>query len=149
MRVTPIESLEQLRAEIQLLKQQRAEQELYFVQKKDNIKEALNSPFTFIKKLGLFLGVNRSTPATSDWSTALARFVVPFILNRTILRGKGALLKSILALISQRMINPSVINQNKLANMAGKLSDWIGAFLQKSRKKKTVDYGIPPDSETY
>lgn len=152
MIVTRIENLEQLRAEIQLLKQKRAEQELYFIQKKENIKEAFNSPFTFIKKLGLFFGVNKSTKTSgisADWATALARFVIPFILNKTLLRGKGAMLKSLFALISQKAINPAIFNQGKIMGVAGKVSEWIGDFISKTKRKKRMDYGIPPDSETY
>ncbi len=151
MMLTPIENIEQLRAEIQLLKQKRAEQELYFIHKKESLKEALNSPFTFIKKMGLFFGVTKSKNAVigADWTTALARFVVPFILNKTILRGRGAILKSLFMLVSQKAINPSVINQNKIAGVVGKVSDFVNALLQKNRKRKNVDYGIPPDSETY
>lgn len=151
MIVRPIENIEQLRAEIQLLKQKRAEQELYFLHKKESLTEALKSPFTFIKKMGLFFGVNKSKSAAigADWTTALARFIVPFILNKTILRGKGGLLKSLFTLASQKVINPSVINQHKIASVAGKVSDFVSMLLQKSRRKKRVDYGIPPDSETY
>lgn len=147
-----IENLEQLRAEILLLKQQRAEQELYFAEKKESIKEAFKSPFTFIKKVGLFFGISKnakSSGVSADWATALARFVIPFMLNKTLLRGKGAMIKSLFALISQKAINPAIFNQSKVLGVADKVSEWIGSLVAKTKRKKRIDYGIPPDSETY
>ncbi|QEK52391.1 hypothetical protein FYC62_12560 [Pedobacter aquae] len=64
------------------------------------------------------------------------------------LRGNGLFLKSVLTLISQRAINPQNVNQYKLSNLIDKVSSWINSTI-KSKKKQDVDYGIPPDSETF
>jgi len=141
-----IENLQQLQAEIELLKLKKAEQELYFKNKKESIKASLKSPFTFIKKITGLLKNNDNIHA--DWATALARVSIPFLLNKTLLRGKGAVLKSILTILSQKAINPAIFNQNKLMSVVDKVSDWVGKILPK-RRKEAVDYGIPPDSETY
>ncbi|ADY53319.1 hypothetical protein Pedsa_2778 [Pseudopedobacter saltans DSM 12145] len=143
-----ITNLQQLEAEIELLRLRKAEQELFFKEKKERFNEALKSPFTFFKKASRFLTNNQNIH--SDWATALARVSIPFLLNKTLLRGKGALLKSILTLISQKAINPAIFNQTKLFGAVEKVSDWVSKIMPKKKKKETdVDYGIPPDSETY
>lgn len=148
-----IENIQQLRAQIRMLRVQQAEQELYFLAKKQSFNDALKSPFSFLKKIGYFFGFNTKeqdgrTPKNADWVTSLARVLVPLALNKTLLRGNGLFLKSILTLISQRIINPQNVNQNKLSNLIDKLSSWINSTL-KSKKKQDTDYGIPPDSETF
>jgi len=151
-----IENIEDLRAEIQLLKFRKAEHELYFVQKKESIKKTISSPLVFFKKIKSFLGgksqtglSNSSTPHDSDWATTLARVVVPFLLNKTLLRGNGLIIKSLLGIISQKAINGETVNKVKVAGWIDKASSWINSTLKKSEKKKKIDYGIPPDSETY
>ena len=148
-----IENLQQLRAQIKTLRLQQAEQELYFLEKKQSFQEAIKSPFKFLKKVGSFLGFNSKekqgvSPKNADWVTSLARIFVPFVLNKTLLRGNGLFLKSVLTLISQRAINPQNVNQHTLSSLIDKVSSWINSTL-KSKKKKDIDYGIPPDSETF
>jgi len=150
---TNIENIQQLRAQIKSLRLQQAEQELYFLKKKQSFKDAIESPFTFLKKIGSFLGFNTPkqhgiNPKNADWVTSLARILVPMVLNKTLLRGNGLFLKSVLTLLSQRVINPQNVNQNKLSSLIDKASSWINSTL-KSKKKPTIDYGIPPDSETF
>ncbi len=151
-----INNLEDLRAEIQLLKFQKAEHELYFVQKKESIKKTFSSPFNFFKQIKSFVGGKSQTGLTSnaarhdsDWTTILARVVVPFFLNKTILRGNGLVVKSLLGLISQKAINGETFNKIKVAGWIDKATGWVNSTLKKSEKKKKIDYGIPPDSETY
>lgn len=148
-----IENLQQLRAQIKTLRLQQAEQELYFLEKKQSFTDAIKSPFAFLKKIGSFLGFNNKeqqgiVPKNADWVTSLARIMVPLFLNKTLLRGNGLFLKSLLTLISQRVISPQNVNQYKLSSLIDKVSSWINSTI-KSKKKKDVDYGIPPDSETF
>lgn len=142
-----IENLQQLQAEIELLKLKKAEQELYFKNKKESFRASLKSPFSFIKKITGLLKNNDNNSIHADWATALARVSIPFLLNKTLLRGKGAILKSVLTLLSQKAINPAIFNQDKLMGAVEKVSDWVGKILPKKRKE-ALDYGIPPDSET-
>ena len=142
-----IENLQHLQDEIALLKLKKAEQELYFIEKKDSLKESLKSPFTFMKKAMGILKGNENIHA--DWTTALARISIPFLLNKTLLRGKGAILKSLITLLSQRVINPAIVNQNKVFGAVEKISGLVGRILNKKVKSRKQDYGIPPDSETY
>lgn len=155
---TKIETLEQLRSEIRLLKLKKAEDELYFHQKKEHYKKMLTSPFASLKKAGSYLGFGNSEkdtyqhdPKNADWATTVARVFIPFLLNTTVLRGKGIIMKSLMTLFSQRVINSQNFNQNVLSKWIDKATDLVNS----SRKKKPVsataklDYGIPPDSETY
>lgn len=152
-----IENIEDLRSQIKLLKLQKAEHELYFVQKKDSIKKTFSSPLTFFKNMKSFFGLGADSSNInqtgaqhgSDWTTVLARVVVPFLLNKTVLRGNGLVIKSLLGLISQKAISGETFNKFKFAGWIDNASNWINSTLKKSEKKKKIDYGIPPDSETY
>jgi hypothetical protein len=151
-----IENIEDLRAEIQLLKFQKAEHELYFVQKRESIKKTFSSPFDFFRNVKSFLkGKSEAGPGNtsarhdSDWTTAIARVVVPFLLSKTILRGNGLMIKSLLGLISQKAISGETFNKVKISGWIDKATHWVNSTLKKSEKRKRVDYGIPPDSETY
>lgn len=153
---TRIENIEDLRAEIQLLKLQKAEHELYFVQKRESLKKTFSSPFDFFRNVRSLLGGkpetgtgNVSARHDSDWTTVIARVVVPFILSKTILRGNGIMIKSLLGIISQKAINGETFNRVKISGWIDKATHWINSTLKKSEKRKRVDYGIPPDSETY
>jgi hypothetical protein len=153
---TRIENIEDLRAEIQLLKFQKAEHELYFVKKRESLSKTFSSPFEFLRNVKSFLTGkggpgqgNTSVKHDSDWTTVIARVVVPFLLSKTILRGNGLMIKSLLGIISQKAINGETFNKVKISGWIDKASHWINSTLKKSEKKKRVDYGIPPDSETY
>ncbi|MFD1629612.1 hypothetical protein [Pseudopedobacter beijingensis] len=142
-----IQNLQQLRAEIQVLRQKKIEQELYFSQKKESLQEAVRSPFKFARKMVNFFSGGKANEIQADWTTAMLRFAIPFLLNKTLLKGKGGIIKSAIALISQKAINPSLFNQATISGLVDKVSGWVSNILP-GRKKKEVDYGIPPDSET-
>lgn len=153
-----IQNIEDLRAEIKLLKLQKAEYELYFSQKRESIKQTFSSPFAFFRNIKSLIGggsfsknlSDNGASHQSDWFTNMARIVIPFFLNRTILRGRGVLVKSLLGLISQKAITGDTFNKDKIANWIDKATNWINSTIKKPKKKKQpVDYGIPPDSETY
>lgn len=152
---TKIETLEQLRSEIRLLKLKKAEDELYFQKKKENFVKMFTSPLTSLKKAASYLGfgssentANTHDPLKSDWATSVARVFIPFLLNTTLLRGKGIILKSLMTLFSQRVINSKSFNQNVLTKWIDKATNLVNSSIKKPEKQK-LDYGIPPDSETY
>lgn len=153
-----IQNIDDLRAEIKLLKLQKAEHELYFSQKKESIRQTFSSPFAFFRNIKSLIGSDSSrsnfikdgaSHQQSDWATSIARLVIPFFLNRTVLRGKGVVIKSLLGLISQKAINGETFNKVKIASWIDKATNWVNSTIKKPRKKQRVDYGIPPDSETY
>lgn len=153
-----IQNIDDLRAEIKLLKLQKAEHELFFSQKRESIKQTFSSPISFFRNFKSLLGLGSSQSGfskdgnlhqSSDWTTNIARLVIPFFLNRTLLRGNGVLVKSILGLISQKAINGDTFNKVKISGWIDKATHWVNSTIKKPRKKQSIDYGIPPDSETY
>jgi hypothetical protein len=154
MAKTKIENIDQLRLEIAILRLHRAEQEIYLSQKVTSFSKALNSPLSFIKGSLSFLGLreNKSkTPQEADWVTNLARIGIPFLLNKTLLSGRGFIFKSIVSLLSQNTINSKIFNKGMLGGWIDKLVDWVDSPSSKKGKNKNedIDYGISPESETY
>src|SRR6476659_168156 len=105
---TKIENIEQLRAEIAILKLKRAEDEIYFNQSYQKAKNIAEMPARWFNNALSFLGLNSDgdkTKVKADWITSLGRIALPFLLNKTILRGRGLLFKGLISLISQKTIN--------------------------------------------
>lgn len=79
-------------------------------------------------------------------SSKILSVALPLLMNNTIFRGSGLITKAISALVSGKVGKSlDAENLSGIFNMAKSL------FSKKEKKKdnKFVDYGIPPDSETY
>lgn len=148
-----IENLDQLRVRISILQLHKAEQEIYLNQTVNKVSKALNSPLNFLKGLISFLGFGGTKKTNDsengDWVTNLARIALPFLLNKTLLSGRGFIFKWIVSFISQNTINAKTFNQGILSNWVDKLVNWLETTSKKKKQEKENDYGIPPDSETY
>jgi hypothetical protein len=155
-----IETLDQLRTEIAFLKLKKAEDEIYLNQTFLKVNKAFSGPINFIKGALELLGLKsikgnnetNASPNHTDWVTSLGRIALPFLLNKTILRGRGMFLKTAISLLSQTTINSKNFNKNVLASWIDKATYWINVSINSAKKKsveKENDYGIPPDSETY
>jgi hypothetical protein len=152
MKKTKIKNLEQLRAEIALLKLKKAEDEIYFNQSYQKVKHVVETPTRWFNNALSFLGLNSESEKVkikSDWITSAGKFALPFLLNKTILRGRGFFVKAIVSLISQKTINSKNFNKNVLTNWIDNLTEWIDSSVKEKKKSKNIDYGIPPESETY
>lgn len=153
MAKTKIQNIDQLRLEIAISRLHRAEQEIYLSQKVRNFSKALSSPLSFIKGIFAFLGLRENKgniPQEADWVTNFAKIAIPFLLNKTVLKGRGFILKSIISLISQNTITSEIFNKGMLGGWIDKLVDWLDDSSKKSKSKNAdIDYGISPESETY
>lgn len=79
-------------------------------------------------------------------SSKIMSVVLPLLLNKTIFRGSGLITKALGALISGK------VGQSLDAESLSGIFNMIKSVFTKKDKKKEVafvDYGIPPDSETY
>ena len=73
-------------------------------------------------------------------------FLLPVFMNKTLFRGAGFLTKAAVGLISGK-VGKSIDAEH----ISGIYNSVKGFFAKKKEKKtkKFIDYGIPPDSETY
>lgn len=79
-------------------------------------------------------------------SGSIMSLVLPFFLNKTLFRGSGFITKALMGYASNRL--GKKLDIDHLASIFDKVK---GLFNKREAKetKRIVDYGIPPDSETY
>lgn len=145
-----IKNINDLRAKIALLEVKKREDEIFLNQKYVSIKDKFLNPFSYVKNIFSKSTASASTSSSikPDLVTYLTRVLLPLILNKTILRNKGIILKTLVSLISQRTITSSVFNKDILSNWIDKATDFVKSKTKKEKKYGYDDYGIPPESET-
>jgi hypothetical protein len=72
--------------------------------------------------------------------------ILPLFMNKTLFRGSGFLTKAIVGLASGKL--GKSLDAEHLSAIFNSVKGWLGKK-QEKKDKKFVDYGIPPDSETY
>lgn len=140
-----INTLDDLHAQLQLLKAD-------YTQKGDQLKidaKAYVNQFTpgnLIKKYATpssFLKLDEQT----NISGKIMSFLLPLLLNKTLFRGSGFITKALATLVSGK------VGQSLDAeHLSGIFNSVKSLFTGKKKKKEGaafIDYGIPPDSETY
>jgi hypothetical protein len=139
-----IRTLDDLHAEVQRLKTD-------YIQRGEMIKvdaKTYVQQFTLgglIKKYATPSGFLKFDEKTNI-SSKIMSVVLPLILNKTIFRGSGIITKALGALVSGK------VGQSLDAESLSGIFNMVKSFFNKKDKKKEVafvDYGIPPDSETY
>lgn len=85
----------------------------------------------------------------TNLSGGIMSLVLPLLLNKTLFKGSGFLTKSVAALVSGKI--GKSLDAESLSDIFNKTKSVITSFLFKKKKKENtfIDYGIPPDSETY
>lgn len=81
-------------------------------------------------------------------SSSIMSFVLPLLMNNTLFRGSGLITKTIVGLASGKV--GKSLDAEHLSGIFSTVKSWLNG--NKNKKKKDVgyvDYGIPPDSETY
>ncbi len=149
---TKIENIDDLRSEILRLKLQRFEQETILESEIKKITDIFRFPSMILHKISSLFGEPFSEKGDhikgeQDWITSTFRIGLPVFLNKFIFPRSGFILKSLVALVSQKAATS--VNKDVIANWIDKASEWIKTAKPKKHKKVTADYGIPPDSETY
>jgi len=139
-----INSLDDLHNEVQRLK---ADYKHRGVMLKEDSKAYINqfSIGSLIKKYATPSGFLKFDEKT-NLSSKIMSIALPMLLNSTIFRGSGVITKAIGALISGK-----VGKSLDAENLSGIFNMVKSIFTKKDKKKEVafVDYGIPPDSETY
>lgn len=150
-----IRNIDELRAEILRLREQRTEMEADLLIDLNKVVSKFKMPLMLISKLSdwaaAFAGVKRNKDGTTDngdWVSGIFRVGLPFLMNRFVFPKSGLLTKTILGFVTQKAAN--TVNKDLINNILDKISEIIK--VPKGRKKddpELTDYGIPPDSETY
>ena len=138
-----INTIDDLRREIEALKSARAQHETAIKNRFNNIGSVFSTVLSLFKKSG---NVNpNATGGQQDVLGVLAGYIVPIILDSTIFKSSNIITKAVVALLSQKVTG--LIKEEHITNAV----NWVKDFLTKKKaaKQKDVDYGIPPLSETY
>ncbi|KLT65085.1 hypothetical protein [Pedobacter sp. BMA] len=72
--------------------------------------------------------------------------LLPMFMNKTLFRGAGFLTKAAVGLVSGKV--GKSLDAEHLSAIFNSVKGWFGKKTEK-KDKKFVDYGIPPDSETF
>lgn len=95
-------------------------------------------------------------PSSSDWLTKTFQIGLPLVLNKTLLKNAGWIKKSLVLLASETAAGK--INQNAITSAISKVTDFVKPKKKKKKhrvieplqdEKDVINFGIPPDSETY
>lgn len=140
-----IKTLEDLHKQVKLLK---ADYKGKGMMLKEDSKTYIKqfSIFNIIKKYATPNGFIKLDDKTHI-SSKIMSVLLPMILNSTVFRGSGLITKALGALVSGK-----VGKSLDAESLSGIFNVVKSLFITKKRdkeKEKFVDYGIPPDSETY
>lgn len=147
MRHKDIKSLAELEIEISRVK---VDYQLKETQLKEDAKTYIKqfSPINLIKN---FLNPQSLTKLDekTNISGTIMSFLLPLFLNKTVFRGSGFITKSIAALVSGKV--GKSLDAESLTGFFSKAKSLFTSLTSKRKKADVnfVDYGIPPDSETY
>lgn len=85
----------------------------------------------------------------TNLSGSIMSLILPMFLNKTVFRGSGVITKAIAALVSGKV--GKSLDVESLTGLFSKAKSLFTSFTSKKKKADVnfVDYGIPPDSETY
>ncbi|HKG06441.1 MAG TPA: hypothetical protein VKB19_08285 [Pedobacter sp.] len=81
-------------------------------------------------------------------SSTVMSWVLPLLMNSTLFKGSGILTKALVGLASGKV--GKALDAEHLSAIFNSLKSWFGGSGKKKEKESEyLDYGIPPDSETY
>lgn len=140
-----IKNLDDLHAEVCRLKVEFRRQEVALID--DSKKYVLQfTPGNIIKRYATpsaFLKVDDKYQISSK----VFSWVLPVLMNRTLFKGSGILTKAIVGLASGK-VGKSLDAEN-LSGIFNALKSIFTGERKRKSAVKDIDYGIPPDSETY
>ncbi|MCZ4243416.1 hypothetical protein O0955_05305 [Pedobacter sp. HCMS5-2] len=79
-------------------------------------------------------------------SGTIMSLLLPTVMNKTIFKSSGFLTKAVVGLASGKL--GKALDAEHLSAIFNSVKSWFGKKKDK-KEKKFIDYGIPPDSETY
>ena len=146
-----IQNIDDLREEVVRLEVVRTEIETELKVEAQKITSKIRIPLMLLRKLNNFFAGSKDKSRTKDgedWVTSIFSIGLPLLLNRFLFPKSGFIVKSIIELISQT--TAKTVNADLMVQIIEKISRWIKSTGSRNKKEAgMVDYGIPPDSETY
>jgi hypothetical protein len=146
-----IQNIDDLREEVVRLEVVRTEIETELKVEAQKITSKIRIPLILLRKLNNFFAGSKDKSRTKDgedWVTSIFSIGLPLLLNRFLFPKSGFIVKSIIELISQT--TAKTVNTDLIVEIIEKVSQWIKSTGSRNKKEEEmVDYGIPPDSETY
>jgi len=140
-----INNLEELQAQIFTLKTGYTVQgELLKENAKIYVKQY--TPSALIKK---YVTPNNILKADEkmNFSSKLMAFVLPVLMNTTLFRGSGFMTKALVGLATSKI--GKNLDAEHITTFVSAIKNWINKPKKITKSGMQVDYGIPPDSETY
>jgi hypothetical protein len=143
-----INNLEELQATVSSLKIQNKIQGRQLV---GDTKQYLQqySPANLIKKYATPSNFKKADEQLNI-SGKVMSLALPLLMNNTIFRGSGFITKAIVGLASGKV--GLSLDAEHLTGIFSKVKSWFGGSKKKQKliqAPRHVDYGIPPDSESY
>jgi hypothetical protein len=81
-------------------------------------------------------------------SSKVMSFLLPVLMNNTLFRGSGFITKALVGVATRNV--GKTLDAEHLSGIFNSVKSWIGGKKKaKVRPVGYIDYGIPPDSETY
>lgn len=80
-------------------------------------------------------------------SSKLMSMVLPVLMNSTLFKGSGFLTKALVGLATSKV--GKTLDAEHLSAIFNVVKGWFSKSKKKDKPAAVVDYGIPPDSETY
>lgn len=142
-----INNIEELHAKLHSLKaQNKIQGEVFVVDAKQYLQQY--TPGNLIKKYATpsnFLKADEQL----NISSKVMSLALPLLMNNTIFRGSGFITKALVGLASGKV--GQSLDAEHLAGMFNKVKSWFGGKKKKQKliqAPRSVDYGIPPISQT-
>ena len=80
-------------------------------------------------------------------SSKLMSMVLPIIMNSTVFRGSGFMTKALVGLATSKM--GKSLDAEHLSSIFNSVKSWFNKPKKAKTGRMQIDYGIPPDSETF
>ena len=130
----PVRTISDLHAEIIRLEKVKQQQEM-------DLKQRFNSPsniFSIVKSIFHKPGDAKNGILDQDLFGLLSRVILPFTLNKTLFKGSGFLVKTLVGLVSQKA--STYISEDSVTGVWDKAKGLITGLLKKKNKPTESDF---------
>lgn len=133
----PVKTISDLHAEIIRLEKLKQQQEM-------DLKQRFNSPsavFSAVKSIFHKPGEAKNGILDQDLLGLLSRFLLPFTLNKTLFKGSGFLVKTLVGLVSQKA--STYISEDSVSSVWDKARGLVTGLLKKKNKPTEPNFARP------